>query len=326
MTSAQRSERTHFSLFVPGTPDDRVAWRKVLSGRGLTLGKTALRGEELPFEVEVEWVENPRDGSFAQAFGFGTATEKEQHAIDRAPGALVLSFPVDLHRARGEVISLVKTLAACGALAVRLEQSKLGFPVKRWLELISAEDPWSLYRATVVVLGGERSATTCGMHAFSLPDAHVELDDGLDAGAANHLLGVLNLYQVMEDPLLLSGHTFSPDAESPRREVRRWPDTTYEPGHACHNPFGVWRLGKAGKKPTPPGELAFVFMPALAVVLTAAEEQQGKPLTKAQVEKITQGAACMTMKHEDARALERSRGYADLDPELAWAQWKARAR
>jgi hypothetical protein len=27
------------------------------------------------------------------------------------------------------------------------------------------------------------------------------------------------------------------------------------------------------------------------------------------------------MTHADARALERSRGYADIDPELAWEQW-----
>lgn len=28
------------------------------------------------------------------------------------------------------------------------------------------------------------------------------------------------------------------------------------------------------------------------------------------------------MKQRDAQKLERSRGYADLNPELAWAQWQ----
>ena len=28
------------------------------------------------------------------------------------------------------------------------------------------------------------------------------------------------------------------------------------------------------------------------------------------------------MKRRDAQALERSRGYADLDPELVWEQWQ----
>lgn len=34
-------------------------------------------------------------------------------------------------------------------------------------------------------------------------------------------------------------------------------------------------------------------------------------------------AACMAMDHADARKLEWSRGYADLEPELAWEQWSA---
>lgn len=319
-------ERTHVTLFLPGTPADRAAWKQALAKHQLSLTKTALRGKALSFESQAEFVENPKDGSFGAAFSFGTTTKAQQRELDACPGALVLSLPVDLHRARAELAGLVKTLASCGALAVRLEESKLGFPVQRWLELVEGDDPWSLYRAAVVVLGGKTDATTCGMQVFSLPDAHVQLDDTLDAAAANHLLGVLNVYQLVEDPLLLSGHTFSPDVETPRREVRRWPDATYAPDHPCHNPFGVWRLGPAGKKGEPPNELAFVFMPSLAAVLTAAEAQHGKPLTKAQVRQLTEQATCMTMKHEDARALERSRGYADLDPELAWEQWQARAR
>jgi hypothetical protein len=30
----------------------------------------------------------------------------------------------------------------------------------------------------------------------------------------------------------------------------------------------------------------------------------------------------MMMPHADAKKLERSRGYADLEPELAWRQWQ----
>jgi hypothetical protein len=149
------------------------------------------------------------------------------------------------HRAAAHRPALARALEARGALAIRIEQSKLGFPIARWLQLVEADDPWALYRLAVVVLGGKTEAATCGMQFFSLPDAQVSLDRGFDAAAANALLGVLNVYQIAEDPLLLSGHTFSPDAESPRRG----PDANYPPGDTCHNPFGVWRLGPPGRNP-----------------------------------------------------------------------------
>ena len=129
-----------------------------------------------------------------------------------------------------------------------------------------------------------------------------------------------------QDPLILSGHTFSPDTETPKRVLRRWPDANYPPGHTCNNPFGTWRLGRSGSKGEPPGELAISFMPALVVLLGAVEEQKGKPLTKKQVEAVVSNACCMTVGHEEARAVERARGYADLDPELAWEQWQLARR
>jgi hypothetical protein len=303
-------ERDHVTLFVPGTPASLVAWGQVLSATW-------------PFAVRSELVANPRDGSFGAAFAFGTCTAEERARIDAAGSALVLGLPVDLHTVRPDIARLARALAASGALAIRIEQSKLGFPIARWIQLVESDDPWALYRLAVVVLGGKTDAATCGMQVFSLPDAHVSLDRTLNASAANALLGVLNVYQIAEAPLLLSGHTFSVDAASPRRELRRWPDPNYPPDDPCHNSFGSWRLGPPGQKPTPPGQLAFVFMPPLVALLTAAEEKKRKPLTQREVEELTKGAVCMTMEHADARALERSRGYADLDPESVWGQWRA---
>jgi hypothetical protein len=242
---ATRQDRVHVTLFVPGTPEDVRAWGRALDAKGFTLDGDTLRGAGLPFPVKLEWIEN--DGSFGQAFSFGTAPAEQQRAIDGAPGALLIYLPADLHRERAPIATLVRALASCGALAVRVEESRLGYPVDRWLELVEGTDPWSLYRAVVVMLGNERGATTCGMHAFSLPDAHVAFDDGTDEVTANALLGALNVYQVAEDPVLVSGHTFAPDADTPRRVLRRWPDATYPPGHGCHK--SLRRMAtRAGRK------------------------------------------------------------------------------
>jgi hypothetical protein len=289
---------TRVTLFVPGAPASAKAG--------------------LDPSVEVEWVEN--DGAFGKAFSFGTVAPDVVAAIDAAPGALVLHWPVDLRDGRKDMVATVERLRDAGALAVRLEQSKLGWDVARWLDQFSSDDEWAWHRAAIAFLVGKQALQSCGMHAFSLPDVRIRLDG--DRAALQELGTQLNVYQLAEDPVIRSGQTFAPDAETPRRVVERWPDTEYPPDHACHNPYGVWRLGAPGGKARSMGELVPVFVPALRPILAALEGQAGKPLTKPQVEAARDEGVCVAMEPRDAQQLERSRGYADLDPELAWEQWK----
>lgn len=310
------------TLFVPGTPSGEDAWRRALDAQGFTTSAASLSGVGLPSSTDMEWVENPKDGSFAVAFSFGTTTDADRSVIESSPGALVLSLPFDLHRERRTIATLGHALASAGALAVRVEQSKAGYAITRWLELIDKTDPWTLHRVAVVVLVAEGEATTCGMHLFSLPDAQVRLDHRTDAVAAGELLTALNVYQLAEDPLLLSGHTFSPDRDTPKRVLHRWPDATYERGHICNNPFGVWRLGASGSAGEPPTKLACVFMPSLVSLLLAREQKAARPLTRGEVEQITSNATVVALEHRDAREMERKRGYTDLDPSRVWDQWQ----
>jgi hypothetical protein len=283
------------TLFVPGQRE---------------LGRAGLPGE---------WIDNPNDDSFAEAFSFGTVSEDLAAEIDAAPGALLLQLTNDLREGRDSVLQSVERLSAHGALAIRMEQSKLGWSVERWLEMVGSGNPWVLHRCAVTMLTAEDYVVSCGMHVFSLPDARMQLA-GESPEHARELLSALNVYQLAENPLLLSGQTFSPSSETPRRLVQRWPDDGYPEDHWCRNPYGVWRLGPPGGEARPQPELHPQFMPALVVVLAALEEKNG-PLTREQVEAATRKASCMAVKHRDAQTLERARGYADIDPELAWEQW-----
>lgn len=276
-------------------------------------GKPSSVPRGLPKGVSAEWIEN--DGHFGDAFRFGPASPGELRAIAAAPGALVLELKLELPAEVAVLRALGRVLDDAGALGVRFEQSKAPWPLRAWRELV---DAGHLYRCAVVGLSDREEGLlyTCGMHLFGRPDAQVALGDD-----AERILTSFNGFQLDEDPLLLSGHTFAPDTETPRRTLARWPDHRYPAGHPCHNPFGVWRLEPQGPRREHP-ELAIVFMPALVTVLLAAERQAGKPLTRKQVEAIVEKGVCMTMTYEDARALERKRGYADLDPELAWEQWQ----
>jgi hypothetical protein len=60
--------------------------------------------------------------------------------------------------------------------------------------------------------------------------------------------------------------------------------------------------------------------------LLEAAQTDGAPLTKARVERLRDQAVVMAVAPKDPAALERSRGCADLDPELVWEQWDALER
>ncbi|GAA3383161.1 hypothetical protein [Cryptosporangium minutisporangium] len=303
-------------LLVPGTAATPAQWQDSLGRSGLTLDDQSLTSPDLGFRALVEWVEN--DGSFGQAFGYGTMSAEEQSAVAGAGSALVLDLPVYLGAAAREVATLIAALGQAGALGVRLEQSKLGWPVAHWLRALEGGDPGMLYRCAVVVLQDRGVLRSCGMHVFGLPDTQVEAAPS----EATQILGTFNVYQLAEDPVLVSGDTFRPDLDTPRRRLERWPDDGYPPGHACHNPFGIWRLGAEGGEADPRSELRPVFVPALVALLTAAEEKAGRPLRRDEVERLTSDGSCVMMAHADAQKLERSRGYADLEPEHVWRQWQ----
>jgi hypothetical protein len=221
---------------------------------------------------------------------------QEQRVVAGAGSALVLDLPVYLGAAAGDVATLIAALGDAGALGVRLEQSKLGWPVTRWIRALEGGDPWILYRCAVVVLQDRGVSRSCGMHAFGLPDAQVEAP----VSVANQLLGSFNVYQLAEDPVLVTGDTFRPDLETPRRRLERWPDDGYPPDHPCHNPFGTWRLGIEGVAADPRGDLRPVFIPALVALLSAAEKEAGRRLRREEVERLTSEGTCMMMTHADA--------------------------
>jgi hypothetical protein len=240
-------------------------------------------------DCPTEWVEN--DGHFGKAFSFGTVAPETVATIDRAVGALVLLWPVEL-----------------------------GWDIDTWLRMFDSDDPVAWHRGAVAFLGTGTALQSVGMHVFSLPDVRIELDG--DARELQTLATIFDVYQLAEDPQVQSGQTFAPDAESPKRVVERWPAVEYPRDHPCHNPYGTWRIGSPGGKARPTRELALAFTPPLLALLTAAEESAGVPLTQKQVETIRDQAVCITLAFADVQKLERARGYADLDPELAWPQWQ----
>ncbi len=256
----------------------------------------------------VEWI--PNDGGIADAFGLGAFPGDQLPPIAQCPGALVVEGRADPLADHVPLATLGSALLRAGALAIRMEQSQAAWPAADWVELIAAAE---LFGALVVLLQGQEGVSSRGMHLFGLPDAAAV---GTDAAS---LVSALCRYQLDEDPLLLPGHTFCPTADSRRRTLERWPDARVSADHPCWNPFGVWRLLEHSSSRA--ARLAHHFMPSLVAQLRAAEGRAGRRLNREEVETLRDQAPCVAVEPRDARALERTRGYADLDPELAWEQW-----
>jgi hypothetical protein len=65
-----------------------------------------------------------------------------------------------------------------------------------------------------------------------------------------------------------------------------------------------------------------VFIPALVALLCRAEQLKGSALTEEEVLRIRDNGHCVAMKVADAVALDKNRGYNDIEPELAWEGWQ----
>lgn len=73
------------------------------------------------------------------------------------------------------------------------------------------------------------------------------------------------------------------------------------------------------------GELVPVFIPALVVTLLNVEKQRGTALSETEVVEIRDRAPVIMLDVAQAEQFYAARGYTDIDPEDAWAEWQ-RAR
>lgn len=240
-------------------------------------------------------------------------------AADACTSAALVQFGATVDADPKRLAAVGRALQAAGGVAVRNEQSGGASAWPPWLEQLESGESYDLIANSIVVVGGEDSVFTCGMHNFDLPDAQIALSD---TDAAMDWLDGLCMYQLDESPTLGGGHTFAPDAEKTRRVLERWPDHRHAPHDGRHNPYGLWRLLPSNRDSLAALDPVPTIMPSLVAMLAATEAKRETPLTAPEVETLLDGCPAIAMALADAVKLERSRGYADLEPRRAWAQWE----
>ena len=63
-------------------------------------------------------------------------------------------------------------------------------------------------------------------------------------------------------------------------------------------------------------------IPPLVDVLSIKEREKGAPLTEAEVLDIRDKAVCVALPASERAAMDKARGYADLDPDNVWEHWQ----
>jgi hypothetical protein len=270
-------------------------------------------------EVRVDVVE---DDALADGFCWGRGGPLDAELVKRV-GACTHAALIEIGGCLdNDVPALAKlgvALRDLGGVAIRMEASGAACSWGPWLADFESGELARIYARTVLLVGDDGMMFTCGMHQFDLPDAQIAIGDASEAAL---WLDALCEYQLEERPALLSGHTFRPDSDAERRVLERWPDSHHHPDDGRHNPFGQWRIQTPEVATVTAGGLALMIIPSLAAQLTFAERSKGSPLSQADVETLTSNASAIAMEPQQALAMERSRGYADIEPELAWEQWQ----
>ncbi|MEL6339008.1 MAG: hypothetical protein AAFQ65_03825 [Myxococcota bacterium] len=307
-----------FFMLVPGSWSDLGEVQKVLAESGLIvrdMGESLASGESAVDLVGAE--------GLADAFRFGRMGRLDERVVAEVQAcrsAAVIEIAGLLQDAASQLASMGRALRRSGGVAVRMESSGCASDWQSWLTNMDSGAAQDLYEASVLVVSdNDGTVFTCGMHVFDLPDAQIRMADSRKAADWLHVFCV---YQLAEQPVLASGHTFQPDAKSNRRTFERWPDHRHHPDDGRHNPFGLWRFlaeGNAGLEASDP---APYVMPSLVAMLVSAEKQKGSPLSESEVASLVENAPAMMIEQEKIRELERARGYADIEPERAWDQWQ----
>lgn len=150
-----------------------------------------------------------------------------------------LHFPFDWLDQRDRLMLFTQVVQRAGGIAVKVESSAVAHDWNRWFALLSGT-AFDAYCAAVTLVTDSDCYFSCGMHHFKLPECSVPLTIAIVEAA--DLMHRFNMYQIEEQPRLMSGHTFGVAADAPRLRLTLSPDSRHEVDDLFHNPHGVWCL------------------------------------------------------------------------------------
>ena len=209
------------------------------------------RAASLLSGVEHEW--RPREKAVIESFAVAARYDpgfapRDLSAIEGHTDVVYVLGPNYPAAKAGEetrsTLELGARLLGAGGLAIKCDTSGVGHPKSRWLEL-SMDGSWEArFRAFVKPLITDgREVWSCGLHLLGLPDLIVE-KSALPAEEVLRYFHRFAVYLLEEcaDGRFRSGHTFSPDARSPRFRIQWEECVGYDEDDYFFNPYGRRRF------------------------------------------------------------------------------------
>jgi hypothetical protein len=163
-------------------------------------------------------------------------------AIDTHKSVVYLRFPLDVIGQKSRLLKFTTLIRDLGGYAVKIESAGVAYTWEVWQDLMSSDNPFDQYRGVVALIGGEEHYYSCGMHHFNLPDCQISRQ--IPISEAAETMNRFNYYQIVENPTLASGHTFSLTEDTPLYRLTLIPDGRHEDDELFRNSNGIWDMEK----------------------------------------------------------------------------------
>ncbi|MES9699716.1 DUF4261 domain-containing protein [Bacillus sp. JJ927] len=142
-----------------------------------------------------------------------------------------------------KILEVANVLLRAGGLGVKVESSGTANTIEEWANIYNTNDTVDLFQAFVTVVQETDFYYTCGMHCFGLPDV-IAFKNQVTTQYAQDLMRIFCLYNLIEQPKLENGSTFSIDENSPSFILRYAECRHFPEDHVFYNKYGIWALVK----------------------------------------------------------------------------------
>jgi len=192
------------------------------------------------FEVEIYEPDPRLEASFGIT-GQGRFTPEELAEIGKHSSVIYLVGPGGGTANAEKMMRAGQAFLDAGAAAVKVETTGKSFTKALWTALTKYEGGQKFYEAFVVLLRSEDGTIySCGMHNLGLRDTRCSLD--LEPAEITDAIDIFSLYQLMEQPVIRAGQTFSTSENSRVFRIVEADCTIYQEGDLFYNPFGMYGL------------------------------------------------------------------------------------
>ncbi|MCG2612845.1 DUF4261 domain-containing protein [Terrimonas sp. NA20] len=216
------------------------------NGEYLVAGNILMNSQTKNF-FEIQFDEH--DEQMQQAFTYaGKVTGISDSCLDQIADhnyvVYLISNDIGLEGARALADAGLAILKTAG-LGVKVESAGKAFDRESWEQLVNDDEYDRLFDLFVIysLTNEDGSVYSCGMHNLGYKDTIVYGEEFQDAAS---LIRIFCYYQLLEDPEIMPGQTFSPEVGAPVFVIEEESDPPYKDHDLFTNPFGMWKMERVG--------------------------------------------------------------------------------